>query len=205
MSCVRVAFASALLLLAACADADGAPEARQVEDGRHDCEWRHLEDGTLRVDDGRACAGMDLRQVSVGASDALRLEVTVDSDETDPPVAWGVIAVVHVPPRDGEPPRWFRLRCEQERLAAGVVVDHGPFQPIELEESREPGCRRERAKVLVDMAFDLFDVEGSPAAGRSVEVDVATTARIPGRAYPRLIDRLAEPVSVEIPSETDPA
>lgn len=205
---VRAALAAALLLLAACGDADDAPEARQADDGRRDCEWRDVDDGTLTVEEGRPCAGMDLRQVSVGAVDALHIEVTVDDDRSDPPVAWGVAAIVHVPapdPDGDEPPRWFRLRCRQEHLEAGVVVDNGPFQRIELQESPEPGCRRERAKILVTVAFDLLAVEGAPAAGRSVEVGVATTARIPGRAYPRLIDRLAEPVIVEIPSETDPA
>lgn len=195
---------AAVLLLAACGDADAGPEARQVDDDLGDCEWRDLDGGALTVEEGRPCAGMDLRQVSIGARDALRLEVTVDGDRSDPPVAWGVAVIVHVPAvEDGEQPRWLRLRCEQEHLEAGVVVDNGPFQPIELEESPEPGCRRERTKVLVTVAFDLLAVEGAPAAGRSVEVDLATTARIPGRAYPRLIDRLAEPVIVEIPESPD--
>lgn len=206
MSRVLVAAAAGLLLLAACDDADAGPEARQIDDGLHDCEWREVDDGTLTVEEGRACAGMDLRQLSIGTGDALRLEVTVDDDASDPPVAWGVAAIIHVPAVDGEDHlRWFRLRCEEERLEVGVVVDNGPFQPIELEESPEPGCRRERAKILVTVAFDLFDLAGAPAAGRSVEVDLATTARIPGRAYPRLIDRLDEPAIVEIPESPDEA
>lgn len=197
---VRAVAGAALLLLAACGDADAGPEARQVDDDLSDCEWRDVDDGTLTVEEERPCAGMDLRQVSIGVRDALRLEVTVDDDASDPPVAWGVAAIVYVPAVDGrDQPRWFRLRCEEERLEVGVVVDNGPFQPIELEESPEPGCRRERAKIFVTVAFEVLDVEGAPAAGRSVEVDLVTTARIPGRAYPRLIDRLAEPVSVEIP------
>lgn len=197
---------AALLFLAACGAGDDAPEARQVDDPRRDCEWRDLADGVLTLDGDRPCAGMDLRQVSVGATDALRLELTVDDDRSDPPIAWGVEAVIRVPAeRDGEPTRWFRLRCDEHRLEAGVVVGNGPFQAVDLDDSPGPGCRRERTKVLMAVAFELFEVEGATVAGREVVIDLATTARIPGRAYPRLIDRLDEPVRVEIPADAPEA
>lgn len=202
MSLFRAA-AVALLVLAACDPSGDGPEARQVDDARADCERRDVSEGVLTLGRDRPCAGMDLRQASVGATDALRLELTVDDDRTDPPVIWGVVAVIRVPGGgDGQPDRWVRLRCDRDRLEAGVVVGNGPFQAIDLDDRTGPGCRRERTKVLVAVAFEFLDLGGDSAAGRQVAIDLATTARAPGRAYPRLIDRLDEVVTVEIPADS---